>query len=151
MEMKCCTKCGHAFPATTEYFYTSSYRTRSLQSVCKQCRAKEFREYQTSPRGREVRRKAVKKRMAAKGYLADYKREFARNPDHFRARTSLNRAIRAKKIPPAKELTCIRCGNKACQYHHYLGYEERHWRDVIPMCRKCHMLIDRVIKERSHE
>lgn len=54
------------------------------------------------------------------------------------ARDALNNAIKAGKIPPPTSQKCAYCDSKASQYHHYLGYEEKHWLHVKPVCRKCH-------------
>jgi hypothetical protein len=46
--------------------------------------------------------------------------------------------VRSGRMAPARELWCSHCGSKADHYHHYLGYDEYHWLDVIPLCVRCH-------------
>lgn len=150
MSEKACTICGKIYPATSDYFYVSSYKTHRLRAQCKHCLLEINKKYSQTPAGRESKRRSDSKQHKAKKYLAAYKNQKFNHPDHFRARTSLNYSIRTKKLPPAKELKCLRCGDQADQYHHFLGYEKHHWRDVIPLCLDCHRLIDRIIKERNN-
>ncbi len=59
-------------------------------------------------------------------------------PLRHKAQNYITHAVEARKIPPAREFKCEECGEQAQEYHHYKGYEEENWLDVIPLCRKCH-------------
>lgn len=85
------------------------------------------------------KRKAVVKRysQSSKGKFR-VKRYRYNNPDPIKARTAVDTAVRRGNLPRAKTLRCSYCGNQAKQYHHYLGYAQDHWIDVIPLCKMCH-------------
>jgi len=51
-------------------------------------------------------------------------------------------AIRRGELQPIQEKKCIRCGAQAIDYHHYKDYEEDNILEVVPVCRKCHFLIE---------
>jgi hypothetical protein len=54
-----------------------------------------------------------------------------------------------KDLLPLKDCMCAGgCGRRAEQYHHYIGYEDWQLLDVIPVCRHCHSLADRI---RNHD
>lgn len=58
-------------------------------------------------------------------------------------------AILHKDLLPQKSQMCAGgCGRRVEQYHHYSGYEDWQLLDVIPVCRYCHSLADRI---RNHE
>ena len=67
--MKTCTKCGQAFPATTEYFYPQKAGKDELISWCKECSAEKARQYnkanreKIAERGRQYR-EANRERVA---------------------------------------------------------------------------------------
>lgn len=48
-------------------------------------------------------------------------------------------AVKAGKLPRASTLTCVKCGEQADQYHHYLGYELKNRLKVEPVCEKCNL------------
>lgn len=47
-------------------------------------------------------------------------------------------AVKTHRLAPAKTLPCLDCGGPAVEYHHHLGYERRHWLDVVALCDSCH-------------
>ena len=58
-------------------------------------------------------------------------------------------AITHKDLLPLNAQMCVGgCGRRAEQYHHFNGYEDWQLLDVIPVCRYCHSLADRI---RNHE
>lgn len=61
---------------------------------------------------------------------------WSRTPER-RARTAVNRAVRAGKLPRASTLACS-CGKPAREYHHHNGYAREHYLDVIAVCAFCH-------------
>ena len=67
------------------------------------------------------------------------------HPEKHRAQNAVAYAIKDGKLPQAKSRKCSICKVKqAMDYHHYLGYDKVHWLDVIPVCRKCHKILDKV-------
>lgn len=64
-----------------------------------------------------------------------------RNQQKVMARRAIQIEVKARRIPPAKELPCHYCSSQAHEYHHYKGYDQEYWFDVVPVCRKCHKLI----------
>ena len=71
-----------------------------------------------TPAAKSQARISNKKRQEQKG-------EYAKK--QAKARNKLNYAIRRAKFP------AVFC-------HYYLGYEPEHWFDVIPLCRRCHVI-----------
>lgn len=82
------------------------------------------REYQRSEKGRAVRR-------------ATYLRQRARNPDAFRARCAVARALLSGKL---KRQPCATCGAERADAHHHRGYARNHALDVIWLCKHCHII-----------
>lgn len=86
-----------------------------------------------------------KLRESARGYSArhaqkrsDYTRRYnAENRDIYLAAKALQKAIRHKELPPAKECTCADCGKQATHYHHD-SYAEQDRLKVVPVCSSCH-------------
>lgn len=155
---KTCTKCGKTFPATTEYFDKNG---KCLRSHCKPCRHQVCREYNN--------RQEVKRRHAeyAKEYYANNSEQLKegsaayqkteqgkinasarrkKNRFKHRAQKAVFRAVIHGEIPYVRTQQCLKCGKSASEYHHYLGYERKHWLDVIPLCKRCHADIHRKVK-----
>jgi hypothetical protein len=61
-----------------------------------------------------------------------------RDRQKVRARTAVNNAVRAGKMPRASELMCADCGNPADQYDHIGGYEKDNYLNVEAVCTTCH-------------
>lgn len=70
-----------------------------------------------------------------------------RHYSHRRAQEVVSEAIKAGKLPPARECSCVICGETAKEYHHW-SYQREHWLDVIPLCVTCHNKQD-VIRKKS--
>jgi hypothetical protein len=69
---------------------------------------------------------------------SDYaKRYNAENQDVYLAAKALQKAIRYKAIPPAKDCQCADCGKQATHYHHD-SYAEQDRLKVVPLCSSCH-------------
>lgn len=151
MKSKKCTKCKEIKPFSG--FSKNKATTDGFQCWCKGCKLA----WQQSPIG-----KASKKKNSAKYYQANKEQikkseaEYRKTPngrvnqlrgstkhrlkypDRYKARNKINNAIQDGNIPPVKTLKCSKCPSQAEQYHHYLGYTEEHWLDVIALCRPCH-------------
>lgn len=61
----------------------------------------------------------------------------ARHAKHYKARRVVRDAIKKGELWSAKTSECVYCGEQANGWHHWAGYEEEHWMDVIPLCQKC--------------
>ena len=64
-------------------------------------------------------------------------------PEKVIARATVNHAVVIGKLPPAKTQKCVHCGEKAREYHHHKGYDIFHIMDVVPVCKKCHVLVEK--------
>lgn len=51
---------------------------------------------------------------------------------------AVSHAVECGKLPRVTTQVCVACGRRPAQYHHYLGYEPKHFLDVQPMCIRCH-------------
>jgi len=54
------------------------------------------------------------------------------------ARLAVTHAVEGGRLPRVSSLFCERCHSSASAYHHDLGYAERYWLHVIPVCHECH-------------
>ena len=70
-------------------------------------------------------------------YVEEYRK---RNPEKHRAHRKVQAAVRSGKL-----IKSAFCDNAGCmnetnlQSHHYLGYKEENWFDVMFLCRKHHI------------
>ena len=62
-----------------------------------------------------------------------------------RAQTALNHAVRDGKIIRSK--ACQNCGTPNPEAHHHNGYAEAHKLDVIWLCKSCHVIADKSLRE----
>ena len=142
---KRCPRCKEIKPIS-EFFKRQQSKDR-LQYKCKTC----CLQYNQSEKGRVANRKAKKKynktpkgKATKKKYertpkgKAVKKRFKARHPNQIKAKNAVNHAITAGKLPRPDTLLCHYCPKPAQQYHHWHGYEPKHWLDVIPVCILCH-------------
>jgi hypothetical protein len=159
---KACTKCKEIKPLTD--FYKAKRNIDGRKSWCKICEIEYSRQYQKTPKGKDVARRYAasekgKERMrkfdkspkgrkkhsrynrSEKGRAYD-KLSKKRHPLKTKARTAVNNAIKAGKLPLAKTLVCKSCGNPAEEYHHFNGYNPENWLVVEPMCIQCHRASD---------
>ena len=111
-------------------------KKRIAQSVYRKLHIKEIKEY---TRNYQRRPKVLAHRT---DQMRKYRKEGRIRVDksslQFKARVSITGAIFKGTIPSAKELVCS-CGEPAKEYHHFKGYETKHHRDVVAMCRPCHL------------
>lgn len=134
---------GKAFKAESDkrYQQTEQGRANARKRVAK---------WQQTESGKEVRRKyerTAKVKAKRKAYFQtekgkEVKRISAKkcydaNPEKVKAWNALNNAVQRGKFPrPSGQ--CSRCDQPATEYHHHNGYDEKHWFDVIPVCKMCH-------------
>lgn len=88
------------------------------------------RSYWKTPSGR------ISKKKSQDRYRTKYPEKYAA---HLAVSSAKNRGL----IPRASELKCMNCNNQAYEYHHYMGYNEKHHLDVIPLCIPCHKRLER--------
>lgn len=79
--MKRCAKCKHEFPATSEFFHRSKYRTDGLYSYCKACACKRVRRYCEANRDKEHKRQKTWRKANLKNGARRQKRYIEANPD----------------------------------------------------------------------
>jgi hypothetical protein len=161
-QVKVCTKCKTEKPLTD--FYKAKQNRDGRKSWCKTCEIEYSRQYQKTPKGKEVAKRYAqsekgKKRMrkfdkspkgrkkhsrynrSGKGRAYD-KLSKKRHSLKTKARYAVNNAVKAGKLPAVKTLTCKSCGSPAEEYHHFNGYTPENWLDVEPMCIQCHRDFD---------
>jgi hypothetical protein len=71
-----------------------------------------------------------------KSKLGSYQRK---SELHKKGISTIRSMIITGKIPSAKLLKCFWCDKQATEYHHHRGYANKYLKDVIPLCRKCHV------------
>jgi hypothetical protein len=139
-------------------FYKKSNRKSGVRSRCKQCE----KAYEQSEKGRavqkkyrstekrlEVQRRHSQSELGKKTKRKAYYKQLSTEDGILKrdARNAVNHAITAGKMKPASAFGCSekgeRCTGQATEYHHYLGYEKKHWFDVKPVCGKCHTDLDK--------
>lgn len=112
---------------------TEAYRIKAREYYHKYKHTKHYKLYKASNRWKQINR------------IADINRNL-RQPEKRKARYAVANAIKAKKLLPIKEQTCVYCNTMAQHYHHYLGYSKKHWLDVEPICISCHCKIENKIR-----
>ena len=86
-------------------------------------------EWESSDKGRRTRR--------------EYERDsYKRTPEKKKSRNAVYRAVRRGELPSLGTCTCLKCGSPAESRHHYLGYDEKNWFDVIELCDRCHQMVE---------
>ncbi len=132
--------------ATVRAKYRNSKNGRAVESKYKQTES-----YRLSMRAAQKRYSQTEKGKAkvarfrkTNKFKAIVKRYYIRHPEQNKAKDAVNHAVVANKMQPIKTLRCS-CGKQAQQYHHYLGYDKKHWLDVIPVCIPCHNILHKAI------
>ncbi len=121
---KLCQRCKTVKPR--HEFYKRRKTGVAIQALCKPCILQRRKEWDRTAQGKASKPRAQKKERAG----------IARE-----ARMAVYYGVKYGYIPPATSLPCIRCLMQADQYHHHHGYRKEYWRDVVPLCRRCHTLI----------
>jgi hypothetical protein len=150
---KRCAKCKVIKPI--DEFGISIKERDGHRSRCKECRSADEKE------NYKIHKDVIKKRTAAY-YRTHSDRAYVRKivkrqQDAIRipmkdsdvalrakARSVVNNAILYKNFPKASTYLCNVCHKRqAAHYHHHKGYETKHWLDVIPVCTRCHGVIEK--------
>ena len=161
---KACSKCKEI--KSLDEFYKNRSRKSGYRTSCKQCdrsywqsdKGKEvIRRYLQSDKGKKTGRRNIdryqkteKGKMGARRYHASDKGQATQKrinlayhknfPERRKANDAVNDAVKHRTMPKASSLFC-KCGNRAQEYHHHLGYAPEHWLAVIPLCLVCHRSI----------
>lgn len=149
---KQCSRCKEIKQASE--YYKDKNRKDGLYCWCKTCK----RDCCQSPAGKASQKKSNTRRYQAnrekvRKYNAEYDRtpkgrasqrkraakHRLKNPNQNKAGNKVKIAVRGGILPSVKTMKCRECPNQAKEYHHYLGYDEVHWLDVIPLCIPCHI------------
>ena len=138
---KRCSKCKHFKPLSG--FYKDKSTKAGYAHWCKKCQ----KFYNQSQQGK-IRMKRYKQtekgKIANKHYeqgktgKATKKRYRAKHSEREKAKNKVHNTIRAGKLCGPKTLACYYCPKPAEQYHHWRGYDKKHWLDVVPVCKNCH-------------
>ena len=155
---KTCTKCKQVKPLSE--FYKSPTGKDGHNTRCKKYYLEICKKYQRTEKGKKIRKRAnVKYNQSEKGrngnnvrekkyrytdkYLAKIERrnhKYREKHPLYRAMTlTVYRAVKKGILPHPTNRKCSQCGESAIEYHHHLGNERKHWLDVIPVCRLCHV------------
>lgn len=111
MEFKKCSKCGHTFPATSEFFYRDPGHRDGLRSWCKACVLAKRRIY----------REAHKKEIAAANRVwkqRNRERRAAYNRQRFRA----NPTLRISNTISGRMWDALRNKKAGCHWESLVGY-----------------------------
>lgn len=144
VQTKWCSRCTSWHDI--DDFYHNKASKDGRQSYCKKCfnaylkepkraahRAEFSREYNQRPEVIEVRRKRAK--------------QYHKQDDVKKRHTACMRVMTAVKngtLPEIASQKCLACGDQAEHYHHWIGYDEKHWLHVIPVCVMCNKEADKV-------
>ena len=135
IQMKRCSKCKQM--KSVSEFYVFKKGKDGFQSYCKACDKK----YKQGEKSKSYQKRYF---QSERGKLA-IKRFNARHPNYVKAKNAVTHAVTTGKLPRSDTLQCYYCDKPAQQYHHWHGYEQEHWLDVVPACRECHTNIHRKI------
>ena len=103
-------------------------------------------QYRQTKKGVEVRKKERDnyRRNHAKELILRARIYRERYPEKRKAHQSLSYAVKTGRLPSASSQKCVVCKTaQAQEYHHHNGYAEDHWLDVIPVCSKCHKVVEK--------
>lgn len=150
---KRCSKCKQNKPLPE--FSKSRTTKDGLQTYCNSCKKLYQQQYQQTPKGRASNSKrAAKYRNSSKGkasirayrqsergrvvHRKTVAKHNALNLYYAKAKHAVESEIRAGRFLPANTRPCHYCPTQAKEYHHWQGYEPKHWLDVVPACLECH-------------
>ena len=114
------------------YHQTEKAKTANRKAVSR---------YSRTEKGRTVRKLYLQSERGKVAQQRGRTHHYIRYPERWKAKGSIQFAIKSGKLPRSDTLQCHYCPEKAEQYHHHKGYAQKHWLDVIPVCRKCHTKI----------
>jgi len=145
-------KCGRCKEIKSEdLFFKNKSRNDGLSGWCKDCN-KQYYETESGKLTRKRWSHSAKKKQHDRNYsktdsfkFRHYKRtveDRKRNPEKWKARRAVNRAVRSGILPLVESVLCKfdGCENFAQEYHHP-DYNKSEWLNVIPYCSSHHKRI----------
>ena len=143
--MKQCARCEKVRPLS-EFYTNKSHR------ICKICHREYTKCWREENREKSRMVSALWKKDNPDKVALQYKRYVCRRrkvrelfhllyPEHRKARDTVKRAIKTDKLPRPNTLQCYYGNHPAKEYHHWRGYEPKHWLNVIPVCILCHGIV----------
>ena len=127
---KTCSKCKQPKPLSE--FYPRKDRPCGYLAWCKNC----FAIYRKN-QGRTNQKKYIRTEKGRICHVINNRKYANNHPEKIKARCAVSNAITTNKLLRPTFFYC-KCGKPAEQYHHWKGYEPKHYLDVIPICIKCH-------------
>lgn len=140
---KSCNKCGEEKPLTEFH-----RRPGGRKGVCRACRCYSARlKYATDHAHRQRLLSYAKQYFKTDAGLETRRRADIRYRMNNRlkrnARQKVYLAVKSGRLPAPNGRLCSKCGTQADQYHHHRGYSREVALDVLPVCRSCHVELDR--------
>lgn len=154
--MKICSTCKQSKDESE--FPRDKSKKDGLNSRCKACRKADWKAYLETKQGRDMIHRALaryrrtqkgkesrtRQRLSEKGKAVQFRyNEKRKLNNRDKAGTALHNAIRSGKIPHISTRQCLLSYTGECEgrmeYHHP-SYAPEHWLDVIPLCKKHHVL-----------
>jgi len=149
MDKNDCRTCGETKPVTE--FHRNKRQPNGYHFECKECKRVRDAEYRSRPEVAARRQVQSLEYGRAFGHLYRGKYEIdwtkyqgtvnqwhSSHPRARRAYKKLHVAIQSGQMPKADTCACVRCGQRAKEYHHHNGYGDGHELDVIALCKSCH-------------
>jgi len=153
-EGKECSSC-ETWKPLSEYAPRKKGRD-GLRGQCRSCRQAVLNAYYRTEHGQASIRKAQRKYYNSEKDLARRQRHHQtekwrvtnrrsvqvwqnRNPIKKKAAHTVHYAVTKGDLPNAASCACVDCSAQAEEYHHE-SYKPEHWLDVVPLCRRCHMI-----------
>ena len=117
-----------------------AYRLANLEQVraTNKEKMREWRESNGESSRAQARAYYERNAEERRQYQRKYREE---NPERVAAQNATNDAVEAGKLPHVKTQLCVRCGDRATEYHHW-SYERENWLKVEAMCPTCHARAD---------
>ena len=140
-EGKECPACQqwHSLPD----FGKNKLRNDGLTRLCKICKNQDARLRDRTPENRIKNTARVRRyRQTKSGQVACRRADRnnrTRHPEKMSAGSAVAYAVMSGRLPRTSSCACADCGKQA-EHHHHESYEKEHWLDVVPLCRRCHMI-----------
>ncbi len=137
--MKTCSKCKKLLSFSS--FHKNAAMCDGLDHYCRLCRNAFKRRFYIKHR-KEIRANYSKYRKSSAG-LEAAKRDRTKHPLQIVSRRRIRDALSRGEI--IKPLHCQNCQEFAyVESHHYKGYAAEYALDVVWLCRKCHVLAEKL-------
>lgn len=129
-----CIRCKEPHPASNVYLLLNNGKRVPFCKPCK--KAETHKHYRKNADKVKERINAQRKTPEGKATTAKVaKRAYERYPEKNIARDRLRYAVKKGKV---EKKPCQECGANKTEAHHYKGYDESNWYNVIWLCRDHH-------------